>query len=140
MHSSDAISQEALFPAQLTRECIVGFIEESFAARGIKRVATGADILIRYGIKVTEQPEFHNLSDEAAPGWGWESGFTTTVQTIYERTLVRLNMVDANQKGLSSKVHRLKPSPQDRRRIPRYWRSTLPSLSFDVRRSLSAIV
>jgi len=122
--SSDAISQ-ALFPTQLTRECIVGSIEEALAARGFKRVATGADLLISYGIKVIEQPEFHNLSDEVAPGWGWgwETAFTTTVQTIYNGTLVRLNMVDANQKSLSSKVHRLKPSAQDRRGIPRNWPS-----------------
>jgi hypothetical protein len=95
-------SPEGLFPNQLMRERIAGLIEEALAARGFKRVTTGGDLLISYGIQVTEHPEFVTFYDGAGPGWGWGwgSGFsTTTVQTIYEGTLV-LDMVDANQKKL----------------------------------------
>ena len=91
---------EPLFPNQLMRERIAALIEEAMAARGFKRVGTGGDLLINYGVQVTEHPEFITFNDGAGPGWGWGSGFsTTTVQTIYEGTLV-VDMVDANQKKL----------------------------------------
>jgi hypothetical protein len=98
--SAGAPSKEVLFPNQLMRERIAGLIEEAMAARGFKRVGTGGDLLINYGVQVTEHPEFITFYDGAGPGWGWGSGFsTTTVQTIYEGTLV-VDMVDANQKKL----------------------------------------
>ena len=94
-------AQGVLFPNELMRERIAGLIEEALAARGFKRVATGGDVLINYGIQVTEHPEFITFYDGGPGwGWGWGSGFsTTTVQTIYEGTLV-VDMVDANQKKL----------------------------------------
>jgi len=98
--SDGAPSPEALFPNQLMRKRIAGLIEEAMAARGFKRVGTGGDLLINYGVQVTEHPEFITFYDGAGPGWGWGSGFsTTTVQTTYEGTLV-VDMVDANQKKL----------------------------------------
>jgi hypothetical protein len=100
--SASAPLPEGLFPNELMRERIAGLIEEALAARGFKRVATGGDLLIGYGIQVTEHPQFTTFYDGGGPGWGWGwgSGFsTTTVQTFYEGTLV-VNMVDANQKRL----------------------------------------
>ena len=93
--------QEALFPNQLMQERITGFIEEALAARGFKRVVMGGDLMISYGMQVTERPQYTTFYDGGPGwGWGWGSGFsTTTVQTIYEGTLV-LDMVDANQKKL----------------------------------------
>ena len=106
MDAESAPSPDVLFPNQLMRERIAGLIEEALAARGFKRVATGGDLLIGYGIQVTEHPQFITFYDGAGPswgwgnGWGWGSGFsTTTVQTIYEGTLV-VDMVDTNQKKL----------------------------------------
>jgi Domain of unknown function (DUF4136) len=101
MDSETAPSPEPLFPNQLMRERIAGLIEEALASRGFKRVASGGDLLIGYGIQVTEHPEFITFSDGGPGwGWGWGSGFsTTTVQTIYEGTLV-VDMLDANQKKL----------------------------------------
>ena len=84
------------------RERISGFIEEALAARGMKRVTTAGDLLICYRINVTEQPQFLTYSNGGGFGWdwGWGSGFTTTtVQNIYEGTLV-IDMVDARQQQL----------------------------------------
>jgi hypothetical protein len=100
--STDQGSPEAMFPNQLIRDRITGFIEEALAARGFKRVDTGSDLLIGFKINVTEQPEFTTFYDGGGLdwGWGWGSGIsTTTVQTFYEGTLV-INMMDANQKKL----------------------------------------
>jgi hypothetical protein len=96
------------FPNQLMQERIVGFIEEALAARGLKRVPKGGDLLLKYQMNVTEQPQFVTFSDGWGPGWGagwgpgwgWGSGFsTTTVETIYKGTLV-VDMADSRQKQL----------------------------------------
>ena len=102
--SADAPSPQTLFPNQLMRERISGYIDEALAARGLKRVTTGGDLLISYRVKVTEEPLLTTFSDGLGPGWGWDwgwgSGFsTTTVQNIYDGTLV-IDMVDANHQQL----------------------------------------
>jgi Domain of unknown function (DUF4136) len=102
MDSEAAPSPDPLFPNQLMRVRISGLIEEALAVRGFKRVATGGDLLIGYGVQVTEHPQFNTFYDGGGPGWGWGwgGGFsTTTVETIYEGTLV-VDLVDANQKKL----------------------------------------
>jgi hypothetical protein len=95
-------AQDVLFPNQIMSERIAGDIEEALAAKGLKRVASGGDLLVSYGVAVKEVPQFTTFYD--GPGWGWGWGWpggfaTTTVQTIYEGTLV-LNMVDARRKQL----------------------------------------
>jgi Domain of unknown function (DUF4136) len=95
-------AQDVLFPNQLMRERISCSIEEALAAKGLKRVASGGDLLVSYGVAVKEVPQFTTFND--GPGWGWGWGWaggfsTTTVQTIYEGTLV-LSMVDARRKQL----------------------------------------
>jgi hypothetical protein len=118
--AADASPPEPLFPNQLMRERIVGFIEEALAARGFKRVQTGGDLLLSYGIQVTETPQFTTFSDGPGPGWGWGSGFsTTTVQTIYEGTLV-VDMVDAGHnklvfQGTSTQTISSRPSTNTRK-------------------------
>jgi Domain of unknown function (DUF4136) len=102
-------SSEALFPNELMRERITGFIDEALAARGFKRVTKAGDLLISYRVDVTEQPVY--LTDYGAAGfgcgWDWDCGWsgwgggwaTTTVQTIYYGTLV-VDMVDARANEL----------------------------------------
>jgi hypothetical protein len=101
VHSGDARSSQWLFPNQLMEERIGSFIEEALGARGLKRVATGGDLLISYRINVTEYPQVIAFSDGVGPvGLGWGSPFyTATVQAIYEGTLV-IDMMDAKQKRL----------------------------------------
>jgi hypothetical protein len=90
---------------------ICAFIDEALAARGLKRVATGGDLLVSYKVNVTEQPYYTTFADPG-PGWGWGGTWafgwgtgwggefaTTTVQTFQEGTLV-INMVQANRNQL----------------------------------------
>jgi hypothetical protein len=112
----DVSSQDPVFPNRLMQERIAGFIDEAMAARGLKRVTKGGDLLVSYRVDVTSQPVFTTISDGIGPGWGWGPGWdwgpgpgwawgwgsgfsTTTVQNIYEGTLV-VNMVDANRRQL----------------------------------------
>lgn len=95
--SAESPPPDAIFPNQLMQERIVGFIEEALAARGLKRVPNGGDLVINYGINVTAEPEFITFGDGA---WGWGSSVSvTTVETIYKGMLV-VDMVDAYQKKL----------------------------------------
>ena len=98
------------FPNQLMDERIVSFIDEALAARGLKRVTAGGDLLISYHVQVTELPQYTTFADGPGWGWGgawgwgwgpgWGTGFaTTTVQIIYQGTLV-IDMVDAHHKQL----------------------------------------
>jgi len=108
--------EQVQFPNQLMEERVTGFIDKALAARGLKRVTNGADLLINYRINVTEQPVVSTFYSGPGPGWGWgwASGWgsgwgpgagwgsgvaTTTLQTYYEGTLV-INMVDAKENQL----------------------------------------
>ena len=87
---------EAQFPNQLMQERIVRYVEEAFAAKGLRRVETGGDLLVDYQVNVTEQQQFTTLGS----GWGWDSAFsTTTTNTILTRTLV-INLIDPRHKQL----------------------------------------
>jgi len=114
----DTDSPLAHFPNQLMRERIVGFIEEALAARGLRRVEAGGDLLISYVLRVTEQPQYVTFSDGL--GWGWGDGFaTTTVETIYKDTLV-VDMVESKQQqlvfqGVSSQTVSSKPEKNSKK-------------------------
>jgi len=84
------------FPNQLMQERIVRFIEEAMAAKGLKRVEVGGDVLIGYQMNVTEQQQFTTVGS----GWGWGSEFsTTTTETTFTGTLV-IDIMDPRQKQL----------------------------------------
>jgi hypothetical protein len=104
--------EQVQFPNQLMQERVTVFIDEALAARGLKRVTKGGDLLISYRINVTEQPVLSTFYSGAGPGWasGWGSGWgwgwgwgsgvaTTTLQTYYEGTLV-INMMDPKDNQL----------------------------------------
>ncbi len=93
-----------LFPNQLMQRRIVSFIEEALAARHLTRVETGGDMLVSYGVDVSEQQQFTTFTDGVGPGWGWGwyggSAISTTVpQVIFTGTLV-VNITDARKKHL----------------------------------------
>jgi len=68
------------------------------AAKGLRRVETGGDVLIGYQMNVTEQPLFTTVG--SGWGWGWGSEFsTTTTETILTGTLV-IDIMNPRQKQL----------------------------------------
>jgi hypothetical protein len=88
-----------------------GFIEETLAAKGLKRANSGEDLQVSFRIEVVERPQFVSFSSGWwgdpfwGPGWSpgfggpaWSSGITTTsVEMFYDGTLV-IDIVDARQK------------------------------------------
>lgn len=121
VNSADSLPTGVLFPNQIMQERIAGFIDQALAARGLKRVTTGGDLLVTYGINVTEQPVFTTFSSGFASGWGccWDGGWgsgisTTTVQYFYEGMLI-VDMVDANGKQLvfqGTSTHQISSRPE----------------------------
>jgi hypothetical protein len=102
----DAAGEEGLFPNQLMRERIAGFIEEALAVRKLSCVSSGGDLQISYRITVEEEPQWVTFGDGFGPGWGWDGGLgwgtgisTTTMQAFYNGTLI-INLVDANRSKL----------------------------------------
>ena len=97
--STAAPSIRVLSPNRLMEEeRIPGFIEERLATAGLKRVTTGADLMISYRIRVKDYPQSINLSDGVGPtglGWG-DAVYTATARINREGTLV-IDMVDAKQ-------------------------------------------
>jgi hypothetical protein len=86
------------FPNQLMRARIVRFTEEALAAKGLRRVNTGGDLLVDYQMKVVEQQQFTTVG--TGWGWGWANDFsTTTTGTILKGTLV-IDMMAPRHKQL----------------------------------------
>jgi hypothetical protein len=76
-------------------ERIMGFVEEALAAKGLRRVTTGGDLLINFQMKLQEQ----YITYTNGYGWGWDWGWgnsisTTTVDPVKLGTLV-VDLVDA---------------------------------------------
>jgi Domain of unknown function (DUF4136) len=88
---------DAQLPDQLMQTRIERFVEEALAAKGLKRVEKGGDLLVGYQTMVSEQQQFVTFGDG---GWGWGNGIsTTTTQTIMTGTLI-VDMVDAQHNKL----------------------------------------
>jgi hypothetical protein len=90
----------AAFLNQLMLERVIGFVEEALAARRLKRVETGGDLLIDFNMNVQQQDVFTTFTDSTGFGWGWGSSIsTTTVQPILLGTLT-VDVVDSRKKQL----------------------------------------
>jgi hypothetical protein len=108
-------SPNPVFPNQLVDQRVGGFLEESLAAKGLKRTTNGEDLRVCYRIKVIEQPIYTTFTDGWGGGWaggwgggwgpgwgagfgpGWGTGFaSTTVQVVYQGVLV-VDVVDMHQ-------------------------------------------
>jgi len=87
---------------QLMQNRVTGFIEEALAARGLKPVKSGGDLLISYEAQVTRQDQYFTYTNALGPGWGWgwqSSTSVTTVQPSFVGTLV-VNIADARSQRL----------------------------------------
>ena len=85
---------------QLMQQRVIRFIDEALAARHLRRVDTGGDLLISYQTKMTEQDQYTTFNNGYGYGWGWGSGISyTTVTPIYHGTLI-VDITDARKQKL----------------------------------------
>lgn len=83
---------------QLMQERVVGFVEEALAARHLRRVKTGGDLLVDCRMSVQQQEVYTTFGDG---GFGWYGGgiATTTTQVIQLGTLT-VDVVDSRRNQL----------------------------------------
>jgi hypothetical protein len=87
---------------QLMQLRVIGFVEEALAARRLRRVETGGDLLVNFQMDVHQEKVFTTFADTT--GFGWDSGWgstiaTTTAQTITLGTLT-VDVVDSHRNRL----------------------------------------
>jgi hypothetical protein len=82
---------------------VTGFVEEALAARHLKRVETGGDLLLRFKVRVQPQEQYITYTDPIGFGWtGWTWGgtvSTTIAEPILLGTLI-VDMIDARRQQL----------------------------------------
>jgi len=97
---------------QLMQQRVTAFVEEALAARHLKQVKAGGDLLVTYRVDVQVQEQFTTFTNATGfgPGWGWggwgwdgwgsSSAVSTTIPyTTYQRTLI-VDIIDAHTNRL----------------------------------------
>jgi hypothetical protein len=107
---------------QLMAGRVVAFVEEALAAKHLRRVPSGGDLLIHFRIDVQEQPQFITYTDQVGFGFGWDwgSSVSTTVSTPFLTSILTVDMVDARQgqlvfQGVSSQSFSSRPEKNTRK-------------------------
>ena len=97
-----ALSPKVDFLNQLMQSRLIGFIEEALAAKRLRRVETGGDLLVNFQMDVRQENVYTTFADTTGFGWGWGWGSTiatTTTQTITLGTLT-VDVVDSHRNRL----------------------------------------
>ena len=61
---------------QLMQLRVIGFVEEALAARRLRRVETGGDLLVNFQMDVRQEKVYTTFADST--GFGWDSGWGST--------------------------------------------------------------
>jgi len=89
---------------QLMQLRLIGFVEEALAAKRLRRVETGGDLLVNFEMDVRQEKVYTTFADTTGLGWGWGWGggttmATTTTQVITLGTLT-VDLVDSRRNRL----------------------------------------
>jgi len=107
------------FLNQLMQKRVIGFVEEALAAKGLKRVDTGGDLVINFQMNVTEQPVYTTFGS-GGWDWGWGGGISTTTTQVFLTGILTVDLVDSQKgrlvfQGMSSAPVSSKPTHNTRR-------------------------
>ena len=107
-----AAPPNADFLNQIMQLRVIGFVEEALAAKRLRRVETGGDLLVNFEMDVRQEKVYTTFADTTGLGWGsgwgpgWGSGWgggttiaTTTAQVITLGTLT-VDLVDSHRNRL----------------------------------------
>ena len=53
---------------------VIGFVEEALAAKRLRRVETGGDLLVNFQMDVRQEKVYTTFADTTGFGWGWGWG------------------------------------------------------------------
>jgi hypothetical protein len=86
---------------QLMQLRVVGFVEEALAARRLRRVETGGDLLVNFQMDVREEKVYTTFTDGGFGwGWGWGSGVATTTAQVINLGTLTVDVVDSRRNRL----------------------------------------
>ncbi len=87
---------------QLMQERVMGFVEEALAAKHLRRVETGGDLLVSMRMNVREQQVLTTFTDTTGFAWdfGWGSAVSTTSAQLIQVGTLTIDVVDSHQKQL----------------------------------------
>jgi hypothetical protein len=93
--SADALNQ-------LMQERVIGFIEEALAARRLRRVETGGDLLVNFQMSVHQEEVFTTFADSMGFGWdaGWGTSVATTTTQVIPMGTLTVDVVDSHRNRL----------------------------------------
>jgi hypothetical protein len=87
---------------QLMQERLAGFVEESLAAKGLKRLNANGDLLISCQMNTREEERYVTYTNGF--GWGWDWGGNTAISTTIADPILlgtlTLDVVDARRNRL----------------------------------------
>jgi hypothetical protein len=85
---------------QLMQLRVIGFVEEALAARQLKRVETGGDLLVNFQMDTRQEKVFTTISDGFGWDWGWGGGIATTTAQEYTMGTLTVDVVDSHRNRL----------------------------------------
>ena len=88
-------SPDMTFLNQLMQERVIGFVEEALAAKRLRRVETGGDLLVNIQMNVQPQSVFTTFSDGF--GYGWGGGITTTTEEVILQGALTVDLIDSHR-------------------------------------------
>jgi len=87
---------------QLMQERVIGFVEEAMAAKRLRRVETGGDLLVNFHMNVRQEEIYTTFGDSMGYGWyaGWGGGISTTTTQVIELGTLTVDVVDSHRNQL----------------------------------------
>jgi hypothetical protein len=87
---------------QLMQMRVVTFVEEALAARRLKRVQSGGDLVVNFQMDVRQEKVYTTFGDSFGFGWdyGWGSSIATTTEQIINLGTLTVDVVDSNRNRL----------------------------------------
>jgi len=87
---------------QLMQQRVIGFVEESLAAKGLKRVPANGQLLINCQVNMREEERFITYTNGFGFGWDWggNSAISTTTADPQLMGTLTLDLVDAHRNRL----------------------------------------
>lgn len=85
---------------QLMQSRLVGFVEEALAAKQLKRVEKGGDLMVNFRMNTHEEMTYTTFGDGFGWGGGWGSGIATTTEQVTTLGTLTVDVVDSRSKHL----------------------------------------
>ena len=91
-----ALSPKVDFLNQLMQSRLIGFIEEALAAKRLRRVETGGDLLVNFQMNVRQEKIYTTLTNGFGWDWGWGSEIATTAEQVITLGTLTVDVVDSH--------------------------------------------